>query len=336
MGFFSSLWKGVKNVFKGVMKIFSPILKPIGKILNTGWGKALMLAMSVFTMGASLMAGYSAFTNTAGSFLTKFVAGGKAFIGSLLGKKPTEGGTGVATPTAGGGTAGEVAATQQINPGALLGDASQGGGAIQSGSGAFGPGATGDVMQQATSAGQTAGQTGAGAMLPPGGGVAPPAAVPPGMKPGAGVSIPPFSAGPQGMGTSSVGKQMGQIAAQTAPGQKMGFGTDTRGWLTKAAQGAWTFAKSETGREVIGGLMEGYYEGKRDDAYYAEQRRIDDMWRNPNNTGRRGIEANRQRLEDYNAPRGLAGAGSVYASRLARQNISEYQPSVPFTRAPGG
>lgn len=335
MGFFSSLWKGVKSVFTGIMKIFSPILKPLGKILGSGWGKALMLAMSVFTMGASLMAGYSAFTNTAGSFLTKFVAGGKAFIGSMLGKKPAEGGTAAVAPTAGGGAAGELAASGQINPGALLGDASQGGGAIQSGSGAFGPGPTGDVMQQAVTAGGE-GAAGAGAMLPPGGGIKPPAALPPAMKPGAGVDIPPFSAGPQGMGTSTVGKQMGQIAAQAGPGQKVGFGTDTRHWLTKAATEAWDFAKTETGREVIGGMMEGYYQGKRDDAYYAEQRRIDDMWRNPNNAGIRGIEEQRQRLEGFNAPQGMSGAGSVYASRLARQNIAEYQPSVPYTRAPGG
>jgi hypothetical protein len=332
MGFFSSLWKGVKSVFTGIMKIFSPILKPLGKILGTGWGKALMLALSVFTMGASLMAGYSAFTNTAGSFLTKFVAGGKAFIGSLLGKKPAEAGTAAAPPVAGGGAAGELAAAEGINPGALLGDVSQGGGAIQSGSGAFGPGPTGDVMQQAVMAGGPGG--GQGAMLPPGG-VAPPT-VPPGMKPGVGVDIPPFSAGPQGMGTSAVGKQMGQIAAQPAAGQKFGFGTDTRGWLQKAAGKAWEFAKTETGREIIGGMMEGYYQGKRDDAYYAEQRRIDDMWRNPNDPGRRGIEEQRQRLSRFNAPQGMAGAGSVYASRIARQSISEYQPSVPFTRAPGG
>ena len=322
MGFFSSLWKGIKNVFKGVMKIFSPILKPLGKILGSGWGKALMLAMSVFTMGASLMAGYSAFTNTAGSFLTKFVAGGKAFIGSLLGKKPAEAGTAATTPVAGGGAAGELAASGQINPGALLGDPTQGGAAIQSGSGAFGPGPTGDVMQQAIS-GATGPGAGQGAMLPPGG-VAPPAALPP-TTPG----VLPGGIDPGGVSA----KAMTQMAA------KGGFATGPAkggNWLTKAAGKAWDFAKTETGREIIGGMMEGYYQGKRDDAYYAEQRRIDDMWRNPNDPGRRGIEEQRQRLESFRAPQGLSGAGSAYASRIARQSISEYQPSVPFTRAPGG
>jgi hypothetical protein len=319
MGFFSSLWSGVKSVFKGVMKIFSPILKPLGKILNSGWGKALMLAMSVFTMGASLMAGFSAFTNTAGSFLAKFVAGGKAFIGSLLGQKPSEVGTAATTPVAGGGAAGELAAQAQINPGQFVGDVSGG----AAGSGAFGPGPTGDVMRQAVSGpgGPAAGQ---GAMLPPGGGIAPPSPVAPTAP-----SVLPGGLDPAGTST----KAMTQMAAKGGFG---GGGTQKGNWLSRAAGKAWEFAKSEVGREVIGGMMEGYYQGKRDDAYYAEQRRIDDMWRNPNNPGRRGIEENRQRLENYNAPRGLSGAGSVYASRIARQNISEYQPSVPFTRAPGG
>lgn len=53
MGFLSSAWKSVKNGFK---KVFGAVLKPFSKILNSKFFKVAMLAVSVFTMGASLLA----------------------------------------------------------------------------------------------------------------------------------------------------------------------------------------------------------------------------------------------------------------------------------------
>jgi hypothetical protein len=64
MGFLSKVWEGVKNVFKGILSVFEPILKPIGKFLNTSFGKALMIGLSIFTLGSAMVAGYGAFTLT--------------------------------------------------------------------------------------------------------------------------------------------------------------------------------------------------------------------------------------------------------------------------------
>ncbi len=322
MGLFSNIWKGVKNVFKGILKIFSPILKPLGKILNTGWGKALMLAMSVFTLGTSLLAGGTTFMQTAGSFLDKFVAGGKEFITQFLGIKPKgEQVAGAAVETgvqAGtGGVAADVAATQAVNPGQLLTQGMPGGGEVGRGSMAMGPPPTGDVMRQATAAG--------------GGGAAGSGAIP-GMTPGAPVT-PSVSAVPGGIDPGGVSaKAMTQMAAKPTAAAPMGFGggQKTGNWLTKAAGKAWEFANTEAGQQIIGGAMEGYYQGARDDAYYAEQRRIDDMWRNPNDPGRIGIESSRQRMERFSAPRGMAGAPATYAQRISQGAIESYAPSVPF------
>lgn len=327
MGLFSSIWKGIKNVFKGVLKIFSPILKPLGKILNTGWGKALMLAMSVFTLGASLLAGGQTFMQTAGSFLDKFVAGGKTFLTEALGIefKPEQVAGGAVTPgvQAGtGGAAAEIGAGQAINPGEILASSVPGGEAVgQAGSMAMGPPPTGDVMQQAVTAG--GGGAGQGAMLPPGGGAAPTAAVTPtapGMLPG----------GLDPAGTSA--KAMTTMAAKGGFG---GGGEKTGNWLSKAAGKAWEFATSELGQELIGGAAEGYYAGAREQAWLDEERRIDDMWRNPNDPGRIGIESSRQRQERYGAPRGMAGAPAIYANRISQGSIANYAPSIPFVGGGG-
>jgi hypothetical protein len=334
MGFFSSIWSGITSVFTGIMTIFSPILKPLGAILNSGWGKALMLAMSVFTLGTSLMAGASAWGVAAGegaSFMGKFVAGGKAFLSSALGIKPKGGeqlaaGTGVdvGVQAGSGGAAAQLQAGGAVNPGDLLAANVPGGGEVARGSMAMGPGPTGDVMQQVTTAG--------------GGGAAGSGAIP-GLTPGApgtplsGATPPPTpSVLPGGIdpaGTSS--KAMTKMAAKPTAAAPQGFGTvkETGNWLSKAANKAWEWANTDLGTEIIGGAMQGYYQGKRDDAYYAEQRRIDDMWRNPNDPGMIGIESSRQRTERYSPPRGLAGAPAIYANRLSQGAIENYAPSVP-------
>lgn len=335
MGLFSSIWSGIKNVFGGIMKIFAPILKPLGKILNTGWGKALMLAMSVFTLGTSLMAGASAWGVAAGegaSFMGKFVAGGKAFLSSALGIE-TAGGEQLAAGTAAtpgvqagsGGAAAQLQAGGAVNPGDLLAANIPGGEAVgQAGSMAMGPPPTGDIMQQATTAGG-GGAAGSGAIP----GMTPGA---PGTPPGTAVTPSVTAAGIDPAGTSA--KAMSKMAQETTAAAPFGFGTpaakETGNWLSKAANKAWEWANTDLGSEIIGGAMEGYYQGKRDDAYYAEQRRIDDMWRNPNDPGRIGIESSRERTARFSPPRGLAGAPAIYANRISQGAIENYAPSVPY------
>ena len=332
MGFFSSIWKGITSVFTGIMKVFSPILEPLGRILNTGWAKAIMLAMSVFTMGASLLAGGQTFMSTAGSFVDKFVAGGKTFLTEALGIEfkgaAEQMGTAaeVGVQAGSGGVAADIAAGQAVNPGDLMAANIPGGEAVgQAGSMAMGPPATGDVMRQATTGG--GGAAGSGAI--------------PGMTPGApgtpppGTTLPPdpsvLPGGIDPAGTST--KAMTGMAAKPTAAAPQGFGTPIKkeaGWLTKAANKAWEWANTDLGSEIIGGAMEGYYQGKRDDAYYAEQRRIDDMWRNPNDPGRIGIESSRERTARFSPARGLAGAPAIYANRISQGAIENYAPSVPF------
>lgn len=331
MGFFSSIWKGIKSVFTGIMTVFSPILKPLGKILNTGWAKAIMLAMSVFTMGASLLAGGQTFMSTAGSFVDKFIAGGKTFLTEALGIEfkgaAEQMGTAaeVGVQAGSGGVAADLAAAQQVNPGELLAQNIPGGEAVgQAGSMAMGPGPTGDVMRQATTG---AGQAGSGAI--------------PGMTSAPGAPAPTVGTPTSGLGAGEAAKPGFQIpGSQIKPpevlttgkvaGVQLGVPAETGNWLSKAANKAWEWANTDLGSEIIGGAMEGYYQGKRDDAYYAEQRRIDDMWRNPNDPGMIGIESSRQRTARFSPARGLAGAPAIYANRISQGAIENYAPSVPF------
>ena len=83
MGLFSGIKKAVKKVFKGVKKVFKKIGKFVGKILNSKWGKALMVAAAVFTGGMALAAGWQAAAGATG-FAGKFMAGAKAFMGALV------------------------------------------------------------------------------------------------------------------------------------------------------------------------------------------------------------------------------------------------------------
>jgi len=123
MGLLKKIGKAIGGVFKGIKKIFKAIMKPIGKILGSKWGKVLMLGLSIFTLGSSLLAGRAGFlaAREAGKgYISSFVAGGKAFIGSLLGIEPTQqaaagapGTSGLPQPVA--GTGGGVAPQDIIN-----------------------------------------------------------------------------------------------------------------------------------------------------------------------------------------------------------------------------
>ncbi len=93
MGLLKKIGKAIGSVFSGIKKVFRAVMKPINKILGSKWGKILMTALSIFTLGTALLAGGAEFlaVRAAGSsYISSFVAGGKAFIGSLLGIEPTQ------------------------------------------------------------------------------------------------------------------------------------------------------------------------------------------------------------------------------------------------------
>ena len=108
MGLLSKLGKGIgkifKGVWKGITKVFKAVMKPISKLLDSKIGKAIMLGVTLFTLGPALMAGGKAFLAGEG-FIAKFVDAGSAFMNSLLGGT-LEGGAATGNAPAGVGGAG--------------------------------------------------------------------------------------------------------------------------------------------------------------------------------------------------------------------------------------
>lgn len=130
MGLFSGIKKLFKKVFKGIKTVFKKVLKFVGKIAGSKWGKILLIAAAVFTGGMAIAAGFQGFTGTAGSFLTKFVAGAKEFVTALANPMSTAkkmfGGAEAAVGQAGSVASSAEAATgvaQGAAPGELLGSA---------------------------------------------------------------------------------------------------------------------------------------------------------------------------------------------------------------------
>lgn len=76
MGFLSKVGKGIKKGFKKVVGA-------IGKLASSTFGKVLLAAVVIFTLGTALIAGGAAFASTTGGFAAKFVAGAKAFGAAL-------------------------------------------------------------------------------------------------------------------------------------------------------------------------------------------------------------------------------------------------------------
>lgn len=253
MGLLSKIWEGVKNVFKGILKVFEPILKPLGKLMNSKFGKALMIGLSIFTLGTAMVAGYGAFTaaQAAGQgFISAFVEGGKVFLQTLVGQGPGDklaetgsmadealqtskelGDMGqLVTETGGAAPTIAEAGSEAVKQG-VMGS----GTALESGSMAFGPPPAGDTMNRAVTAGGQA--SGQGAMLP--------------QMPGDAAKIAELSK------TST-----GAIEAGGSGGK----------WLSKAADaakafagGVKDFAMSESGGQIGGALIQGvgnYYTEK--------------------------------------------------------------------------
>lgn len=156
MGLFSGLKKLGKSIFKGIKKVFKKVAKIAGKVLNSKWGKALMLASAVFSGGIALASGMSGFAGTTGSFMTKFVAGGKEFMAALA-NPMARAKTMLGGASAAAGQAGQVAQAAQTASGAQQATAAgemigAAGTAAKTGADAAGALATG--AQAATSAGQ--------------------------------------------------------------------------------------------------------------------------------------------------------------------------------------
>jgi len=316
MGFLSKIGKGIKNVFGGIMKVFQPILEPVAKFLNTGLGKAIMIGLSIFTLGSAMIAAqgmYAATMASSGSFVQAFVAGGKQFFTTMLTGKGFEGapaapgaetvkaaaeGASSAIETGGAGAltegtsiANEAAAeaakiSGNLEPVANVGAAA--GEVAGAGAGAVGGSELGTQAMQATTNPN---------MLSPGYGDK--ASL---MKPG---SMAESMTKPGATSAGSQTTRMTDMAAQN----NFGSGGDTGGWLSNAAKKAQAFAESEGGSNIIGKLIEGagnYYTSK-------DQQEFDDRIRRQWGKG--------------SADPGVAGIRET-GDRYGKMHISRTAPSM--------
>lgn len=251
MGFLSKIWKGVKNVFKGILKVFEPILKPLGKLMNSSFGKALMIGLSIFTLGSAMVAGYGAFQGAMAAnqgFIASFVEGGKAFVTSLTGLgegsafSPTKG----IEDTVSAGAELSQATTEASNLAVQAGGApelvGQGGTAAGAMEGAS------QITQGANQAVQQAGQLGAG-----------------GGKLSQAADLSKTMAEGGALGPTKAMAESGVPLSQVKAGAEAAGGG---GWLQKAKDAGKAFVdytKTPGGSQIVGSLIEGagtYYTEK--------------------------------------------------------------------------
>jgi hypothetical protein len=246
MGIFSGIKKAVKKVFKGVKKVFKKAGKFVGKVLGSKWGKALMLAAAVVTGGLAIAGGVGAFTGQAAgaSFMTKFVAGAKGFVGALL--NPVAAGKGALSAAQAG-----TSLTQGVarGVGALEGVAAAAGGAA---------GVTPGVDAAAVLEG------GAATATP---GAVAPAASTAGLE-GAG-AVSPLSA------STPMAPVVEGTPAWVSPAEKAG------GMLKKAAGKAYDFATSTGGGLVLANAAQGYAAGKAQEDMLKKGDYYDRQWADP-------------------------------------------------------
>lgn len=294
MGLFKSIGKIFKKAWSGIKKRFKKVLKSVGKFLNSGLGKVLLLAVSVFTMGAAFIAAQGAFAAASAggaSFVSAFIEGGKAFVGSLLGKGAAD-----AAPEAlgQGVNAAEKVANMNAAQGALTaGDALQGvdaaGKALESGG----------LLNNAANIGNATTGAGMGSVT---------AAIP--------------------NAASKVGA-MNSVNAATTVGS-MGTAPVAAGnWLSQAAgaagdfvKGVGNYAKTGPGQQMIGNVLQGYSRGAELDAYLAEKERGARSF-DPGNPGRAALDAH-----DFNVnvPDGL----SQNVGRQTGATMGGYTQRIPY------
>ncbi len=299
MGLFSGVGKAFKKVWRGIEKRFKKTLAEVGKFLNSKIGKVLLLAVSVFTMGSAMVAAqgaYAAASAGGASFVQAFVQGGKAFVQTLVGAGAEE----AAAPAASEAAAQATAAQGAVSSGDVLAGV--------------------DAAATATEAGGALGGVG---------NVSEVAAEGAGMLTQAGEAIQ----GAQGV-TSAAENVLKTGALQGPSGQALQLGEGVqKGWLTKAADAAKSFAKSagsyvktDEGQRLLGSLLQGYGRGQEISAFERMEDAAARSFRNPNNRGMRSLAAH-----DFNidVPAGLSGASNRLAQSQNR-NSGRYRPSVSY------
>jgi hypothetical protein len=291
MGFFSSIAKGVKNVFGGIMKVFSPILAPLAKMMDTGWGKALMIALSIFTMGSAFVAAQAVYQGAiaAGqSMLSAFVQGGVEFVKVFLGAEASG-----AQVSAGAGTA--VGSTGVTNAEAFMGA----GEAVQ------GLDAANKIAETGAATIKGAGELVAGA----GSGAATGAGVGSGAAAGAGNTAKVAGAATQAGPTQALADAGGKLATETSGN-----------WLTKAANDAWDWAKKDDFKNTKD-LISGYSEYEDREDVQRHQDRYSRRWRKDTE----GLEALSQ-IGTGDQPRFSPGGPGQTLDR----NRRGFQPTIPY------
>jgi hypothetical protein len=253
MGLLSKLGKGIgkifKGVWKGITKVFKAVMKPISKLLDSKIGKAIMLGVTLFTLGPALMAGGKAFLAGEG-FIARFVDAGSAFMDSLLGGTLEGGAEAAATGNAPAGVGGTGGGT--ISPTGVSSGASE----VMGMSPELGV----DAMASATGANPLAG-----------------AGVTPSVKASQLANV--------GVGGGAA-PTMSQAAAATNFGANAGGGGN---WLSKAAKAAGDFVKSPGGGTIVGKMIEGVGTGMMMKDKQEFDSRVERMFANPNDPGMQAL-----------------------------------------------
>jgi len=321
MGIFSKIGDAISGVFKGILSIFKPILEPLGKLMNSSFGKALMIGLSIFTLGTAMVAGYTAFSANMATngFMTAFVESGKAFLTTLTGVGGGEGGIFAPNETTakammkGSGPAADATALA-MEQGGSPGVAGQSG--IQGADSALE--GSGGLLNEAN-------MSGSRAMGPPDSGAATTALRSDQVGVGGGSIMPPEAGDPA--------IQMAANANANPPVTDMlDEGTN---WLSKAKKAAGEmfdeggFLRSEGGGRVAGALISGvgnYYTSK-------DQQEFDDRirrdWMNPNSQGRANIRQQSARVGRLQVP------NAQDIARVSRNTAKEGQGRMKFDRAYG-
>ena len=253
-----------------------------------------MLAVTVFSMGTALMAGAQGFAEGAG-FLGKFINGGKAFLNSMLG-------TNFETVGQAGGGAAATGLEAMDAANAAKGAFTEG---------ALAPQAAADVLTGAE--GATGIAPGLGSGLPESTAAGVGNLTPPGAVPASAGGVDKLA----GMNTASTAKNAaGTLAAPASEGN----------WLSKAASAAMDFAKTPSGSNIIGNMIQGAGAGMAAKNQQEFDSRVERMFDDPNNAGMQALAKHDYSL---NAPPGLAGASNKYAQRQNRAS-GRYTPTVPY------
>lgn len=303
MGFFSKVWGGIKRVFGGIMNVFAPILKPISKFLATGLGKAIMIGLSIFTLGTAMLAGGAAFFNgvAAGNgFISSFVQGGQTFVSSLMGKAAEGAVDGAATSSA--------EAMTNFNNIQQMAEVSKD--ALQTGSATAGTAAgAGEAAASALAAGNVSAGGGTGMLSA-------------GQKAASGVDAASKVANTNAMSSMAQGTKVADTANKAG------------GWLSKAAKAGGDFLKSESGGNVVGSLIEGagnYYVEKDRQEF---EDRIRRQWGDKSDPGIQSMRDTEARVGRLQAP---DAQGIAQTSRTTAQTGGTTRPQFlnPIPQ-PGG